>query len=89
MQAGGSPSDRFMGKTPERGASSLPGYGQGDILQDIETVAPRLAGGIDAALTGLPIAGRTLVSPAVTAGTFIKEAMKSGDPQTQAHCNAP
>ncbi len=80
MQDGGSPLDRFMGKTPKRGVSSLPGYGQGNILQDIETVAPRLAGGIDAALTGLPIAGRTLVSPAVTAGAFIKEAMKSGDP---------
>jgi hypothetical protein len=80
MQDGGSPFNRFMGKTPKRGVSSLPGYGQGNILQDIESVSKPLAGGIDAALTGLPIVGRTLVSPAVTAGTFIKEAIKSGDP---------
>ena len=80
MQDGGSPLNRFMGKTPKRGVSSLPGYGQGNILQDIESVAPRTAGAIDAALTGLPIVGRTLASPAVTAGSFIKEAIKSGDP---------
>lgn len=80
MQDGGDPTAKFMGKAPKRGVSSLAGYGQGNILQDIESVAPRFAGAIDAALTGLPIAGRALVSPAVGAGTFVKEAIKSGDP---------
>jgi hypothetical protein len=73
--------DRFMGKTPKRGVSSLPGYGEGDLLKDIEAAYPRVAGAIDTAATLAPIFGRALVSPAVSAGTFIKEAIKSGDPR--------
>jgi len=68
-----------MGQHSMRGVGSLPGYGQGNIVQDIETVAPRLAEWHRRRTYRLPD-GRTLVSPAVTAGTFIKEAMKSGDP---------
>jgi len=73
--------DRFMGKTPKRGVSSLPGYGEGDLLKDIEAAYPRVAGAIDTAATLAPIFGRALVSPAVSAGTFVKEAIKSGDPR--------
>jgi len=81
MQDGGDPTARFMGKTPKRGVSALPGYGQGNILQDIEGVAPQVAGGLDVLLTGAPIVARALASPAVGVGTFVKEAIKSGDPR--------
>ena len=81
MQDGGDPMARFMGRTPKRGVSSLPGYGQGNILQDIEGVSPQVAGGLDVLLTGAPIVARALASPAVGVGTFVKEAIKSGDPR--------
>ena len=81
MQSGGDPTARFMGRTPKRGVSALPGYGQGNILQDIEGVSPQVAGGLDVLLTGAPIVARALASPAVGVGTFVKEAIKSGDPR--------
>jgi len=81
MQDGGDPAARFMGRTPKRGVSSLPGYGQGNILEDIERVSPTAAGVVDASLTGIPLVGRALASPLVGLGTFATEAIKSGDPR--------
>ncbi len=81
MQDGGSPLDRFMGKTPKRGVSSLPGYGQGNVLQSIEGALPSVAGGLDVLLTGAPVVAKALTSPVVSLGTFAKEAAASGDPR--------